>query len=121
MTRWPKAVRLLYSLLFVVIGWVFFEFTNLTDAFSYLGIMLGAGNNILVDTQTITKLETYTVLYFVCIIAATPWPKKLALSFKRIHCNIFKIAVNIYYCALMFFSSAYMVGSTYNPFIYFRF
>jgi alginate O-acetyltransferase complex protein AlgI len=45
MKQWPKAVRLIYSLLFVVIGWVFFEFTNLTDALNYLGIMFGAGGN----------------------------------------------------------------------------
>lgn len=121
MKRWPKAVRLLYSLLLIVIGWVFFEFTNLADALSYLRVLLGAGGNVLIDAQTIAKLEPYTVLYFVCIIAATPWPKKLALSFKRIQCNIYRLAVNLYYCALMFFSAAYMVGSTYNPFIYFRF
>lgn len=121
MMRWPKAVCHIYSLLFVVIGWVFFEFTNLTDAFSYLRIMLGVGGNVLIDTQTVTKLEAYAILYLVCIIAATPWPKKLALSFKRIHFNIYKIAVNVYYCTLMFFSTVYMVASTYNPFIYFRF
>ncbi len=121
MKQWPKAVRLIYSLLFVVIGWVFFEFTNLTDALSYLGIMFGAGGNVLIDTQTIDKLETYAVLYLVCIIAATPLPKKLVLSFKMIHCYIYKLAVSVYYCALMFFSAAYMVGSTYNSFIYFRF
>ncbi|OCN00535.1 transcriptional regulator [Clostridium sp. W14A] len=121
MKRWPKAVRLTYSLLLIVIGWVFFEFSSLTDALSYLGILLGAGGNVLIDAQTIAKLEPYTVLYLVCIIAATPWPKKLALSLKRVPCNLYKIAANAYYCALIFFSTAYMVGSTYNPFIYFRF
>lgn len=121
MKRWPKAVRIIYSLLLVVIGWVFFEFTNLTDALNYLGILLGAGDNVLIDVQTIAKLEQYTVLYLICIIAATPLPKKLALSLIRIQCNIYKIAANVYYCILMFFLTAYMVGSTYNPFIYFRF
>lgn len=103
MKRWPKAICLVYSLLFVVIGWMFFEFTSLTDALNYLRIMLGVGSNVFIDTQTIVKLEPCTVLYLVCVIAATPWPKKLALSFKRIHCNIFKLAVNVYYSALMFF------------------
>ncbi|WP_273485304.1 MBOAT family O-acyltransferase [Desulforamulus ruminis] len=121
MTRWPKAIRHMYLLLLVVIGWVFFEFTSLTDGLSFLRIMFGVGGNELIDNQAIVKLKAYTVLYIVCILAASPWPKKLALLFKRIHGNIYKLAVNVYYCVLMFFSTAYMVGSTYNPFIYFRF
>ncbi len=121
MTRWPKAVRHIYLLLFVIIGWVFFEFTNLTDVLSFLRIMFGVGGNALIDNQTIVKLNAYASLYIVCIIAASPWSKKLALFFKRIHADIYRVAVNVYYCVLMFFSTAYMVASTYNPFIYFRF
>lgn len=121
MMRWPKAIRHIYSLLFIVIGWVFFEFTNVMDMLNFIGIMFGVGGNALVDNQVIVKLKAYAILYLVCIIAATPLPKKLALSFKRIHCNICKFAENVYYCVLIFFSTAYMVGSTYNPFIYFRF
>lgn len=121
MPGWPKAVRHIYLLLFVVIGWVFFEFTNLTDVLSFLRIMFGVGGNMLIDNQAIVKLKAYAFLYIVCIIAASPWPKKLALLLKRIHCNIYTLAVNVYYCVLMFWGTAYMVGSTYNPFIYFRF
>ncbi|SHK14028.1 MBOAT family O-acyltransferase [Desulforamulus aeronauticus] len=121
MAHWPKAVRHIYLLLFVVIGWVFFEFTNLTDMMSFLQTMFGIGGNALIDNQVIVKLKAYAALYIVCIIAASPWPKKRALLFKRNHGNIYRLAVTVYYCALMFFSTAYMVGSTYNPFIYFRF
>ncbi|TGE35501.1 MBOAT family protein [Desulfosporosinus fructosivorans] len=121
MARWPKAVRHIYLLLLVVIGWVFFEFTNLTDGLSFLRIMFGVGDNALIDNQGMVKLKTYAVLYSVCIIAASPGPKKLALLFIRTHGNIYKLVVNVYYCVLMFWGAAYMVGSTYNPFIYFRF
>jgi alginate O-acetyltransferase complex protein AlgI len=121
MTRWPKAVRHIYLLLFVAIGWVFFEFTNLTDVVSFLRSMFGLGSNTLIDNQAIVKLKAYAVLYIVCIIAASPWPEKLAVLFKRVHCNIYILTVNVYYCALLFFSTVYMVASTYNPFIYFRF
>ncbi len=121
MTRWPRAVRHIYLLLFVAIGWVFFEFTNLTDVLRFLRIMFGLGSNALIDSQAIVALKAYAVLYMVCIIAASPWSKKLALVFKSIHHNIYKLAVNVYDCALVFFLTAYMVGSTYNPFIYFRF
>ncbi len=121
MTRWPKTVCHIYLLLSVNIGWVFFEFTNLTDALSFLRVMFGMGGNPLIDSQALVRLTAYASLYIVCIIAATPWPKKLALFVKRIHASIYRVAVNVYYCILMFLGIAYMVASTYNPFIYFRF
>ncbi|MEL7565807.1 MAG: MBOAT family O-acyltransferase [Dehalobacterium sp.] len=121
MPRWPKALRHIYLLLFVVIGWVFFEFTNLTAGLSFLGIMFGVGGNELIDNPAIVKLKSYAYLYIVCIIAASPGPKKLALLLKRIHGNLYRLAVSVYYCVLIFFVTAYMVASTYNPFIYFRF
>lgn len=121
MTRWPKAVRHIYLLLFIVIGWVFFEFTDLTDGLRFLQIMFGMGGNALIDNQAIVTLKAYASLYIICILAASPWPKKMALLFKTTHGNTYRLAVSVYYCALMVLGAAYMVGSTYNPFIYFRF
>lgn len=121
MTRWPKVARHIYVLLLVVIGWVFFEFTDLTEGVNFLRIMFGMGDNALIDNQAIMKLKAYAVIYMVCILAASPWPKIRGLFFVGIHCNINRLATNMYYCALLFILTAYMVGSTYNPFMYFRF
>ncbi len=121
MERWPKAVCHIYSLLFVVIGWVFFEFTNLQDALSFLMSMFGVSGNALIDNQAIVELKAYAILFIVGIIGASPWSKKVSLYFRNNHCNIYRLAASVYYCILMFFSTVYMVASTYNPFIYFRF
>lgn len=121
MIRWPKAVCHIYSLLFIVIGWVFFEFTNLPDAFSFLMSMYGLRGNVLINSQAVMELKAYAFLFIAGIIAASPWPKKAAIYFRNNHCNIYRFAANAYYCILMFFSTVYMVASTYNPFIYFRF
>ncbi|WP_434284179.1 MBOAT family O-acyltransferase [Clostridium botulinum] len=121
MIGWPKAIRHIYSLLFVVIGWVIFEFTNLTDLFSFLGFMFGIKVNYFVDNGAIVYLKSYAILYIVCIIASSPCLKKVSLYFRNMHSNFYKLGANLYYCSLMFFTTAYMVASTYNPFIYFRF
>ncbi|WFA09294.1 MBOAT family O-acyltransferase [Tissierella sp. Yu-01] len=117
----PKVVRHIYSLLFIVIGWVFFEFTTLTDIFGFLQTMFGGGVNIILQVQEIAKLKSYAILYVICTVAALPLPMKLALSFKKVHYNIYELAVKVYYCILIFLLTGYMVNSTYNPFIYFRF
>ncbi|QBD77432.1 MBOAT family protein [Ktedonosporobacter rubrisoli] len=120
--RWPQAVRHIYLLLCVVIGWVFFDFPNLGDALRFLGTMFGLGGAVFINAQTIAKLEAYSLLLFICVIAATPWPKILGLSLRnKVYRASYKTGVVVYYCVLMFFSTAYLVGSTFNPFIYFRF
>jgi alginate O-acetyltransferase complex protein AlgI len=121
MMGWPKAIRHIYSLFFIVIGWVFFEFTNLTDIFRFLRLMFGIEVNLFVDRQAIVELKSYILLYIVCIIAAFPWIKKVSLYYRNTYSNFYRLATNVYYCILLFFSTAYMVASTYNPFIYFRF
>lgn len=118
---WPKAVRRIYVLLLVGIGWVFFEFADLRDGLSFLGIMFGMGGNAFMDQQGLGKLQAYGLLYSVCILAASPGPGKLALFLKRLPASIYELGVSAYYCALLFWATAYMVASTYNPFIYFRF
>ena len=41
--KWPRFLSWLYSFLAVVIGWVFFSYTDITKAFSVLGAMFGVG------------------------------------------------------------------------------
>ncbi len=122
MKRWPQAVRHLYLLMVVVIGWVFFDFTNLADALRFLHTMFGLGGAVFINAQTIAKFEAYFVLFLICVIASSPLPKKLALFLRsKMHRAIYQTAVAVYYCVFLFFSTAYMVGATFNPFIYFRF
>ena len=118
---WPRAVRHIYLLLLVVIGWVFFEFTSPADGLDFLGSMLGRGGNGFIDAQAMTKLKAYALVYGVGILAASPEPGKLASLLKRALSRNYQWAVSVYYCVLLFLATAYMVGSTYNPFIYFRF
>src|SRR5579884_1411718 len=106
----------------VVIGWVFFDFTNLADALRFLHTMFGLGGAVFINAQTIAKFEAYFVLFLICVIASSPLPKKLALFLRsKMHRAIYQTAVAVYYCVFLFFSTAYMVGATFNPFIYFRF
>jgi len=83
MTRWPKAVRHIYLLLLIVIGWVFFEFTNLKDGLSFLGIMFGVGGNGLMDHQGIGKLQAYALLYDFVSLPLHPGRRSWDYSLKH--------------------------------------
>lgn len=119
--RWPKVVRHGYSLVMVVVGWVFFEFQSIPEIINYLKLMFGLGGNVLAGHLVWAQLRKYGFLFIVCIIAATSGPKNLALMVRKNHRKVYTVLANVYYVLLVFVATAYLVGSTHNPFIYFRF
>jgi len=117
-----------YTLLVVMVAWVFFRSSDLTYALSYIGKMFGAGENPGVPVQPFSLFLTYDVigLLFIAIVLSTGWLQTLA---ERIgQSGIGKIAGNIgrpiEYTAtlcLLVICSLFLVRQGYNPFIYFQF
>ncbi|OIN56730.1 MBOAT family O-acyltransferase [Arsenicibacter rosenii] len=120
---WPVFAHA-YTLLIVLIGWVFFRAENLTVAIAYLEKMAG----LLPSKETIAYPVSYfltdenLVTFIISFIVATPvyfvfhsrWQKLPALYLREIlySCMLF---------GLFILSVMYMAADTYNPFIYFRF
>lgn len=117
----PGVLKHIYTLVFVMIGWVFFFSPGLKDAVLYIGRMFGAGTDGIVDAAGIYYLKNYIVLMLICTVCSIPytfrwfqarlvngpvWGRRVALGF---------------YILIFFLSVAYLVNATYNPFLYFRF
>ncbi len=129
-----QPLRHLYTLLIVMIGWVFFRSTTLLFAFNYLKAMFSWRFG---SVQTIHSAQYYLnseIILFICIgiLASIPF-KSLINSCRLAKRNIFNpdvskigyyISQSVYVfflAAILFFSSLAIAGNTYNPFIYFRF
>lgn len=115
--RLPAFVRHLYSVLIVVIGWVFFRADTLGAAVRYIqGMFLPAGND-LVNFHFIMNGQ-----YWVCILfgifLSVPHPKIKAFFEKNRATQLLYDGM-IFVCFLV--AICYMVGSGYSPFLYFRF
>ena len=116
-----KPLQHLYALLVVIIGWVFFRSETLEYGFSYVKRMFvfGYGNSS-VDNYIhyfyINK-EFYITL-FVAILFSTPIFTKIdgILNTKR-----FIYIRPIFFVSILFVTIIYIAGSSYNPFIYFKF
>jgi len=114
----------IYVILMVLIGWVFFRAESIKEAFSFLGCMFGSSNTV--NNPLLHYLTPEMILIFIVgIIASTPvlpWINKKisSLSNIRLRDGILwgSSAVNF---ILLLLSLAAVSGSTYNPFIYFRF
>ncbi len=115
-----KIFNWIYSILIVMIGWVFFRADNLFDAISYLGQMFG---NTASNYTVVSFLSMKAVIAFVVgILFAGFLQRPLQATYEKIKyrtpvmaCDLAIQLVTLVLCILM------MVSGTYNPFIYFQF
>lgn len=116
--KWPQLVRHLYTLLLVMIGWTFFSIENLSQAIEYLSVMFGFAGHALFDSTAIHYLISYGGLLLLGVICSTPL---LSLILTKLKAKGFGSVVILIQVILLLLSTAYLVTTTYNPFLYFRF
>ncbi|MBO5733480.1 MAG: MBOAT family protein [Clostridia bacterium] len=113
----PSIFRVIYSLFLVLIGWVFFASVDMGSAVEYLKTMFGMGNVAIIDSTFMYNITSYAVLLVVAIVAMLPYPRMLWNKYLSEKKAVSFIAVLI----AVVLCTAYMVASSYNPFLYFRF
>lgn len=112
-----------YTMFFVVIGFVLFDAESVGAAFSALGAMLGFAGLPTVSPEAVYTLKSYAVVLIVAVIGATPLMKKL---FERIGKSkagsaVLTVAEPLGIVLLLTVCTAYLVDGSFNPFLYFRF
>lgn len=122
--RAPAFVGHVYTLLVVLVGWVFFRATDLSSAMAYLGKMAGMGAesasvayppSFFLSTEVIISLGLAFVLatpiyhWFQRFWQKLPAPGPREMAYSAVLFGLFVMAV------------MYLAADTYNPFIYFRF
>lgn len=121
LSKLPSFAAHLYTMVVVIVGWVFFEFDSIRTGFSFIKIMFGLGGNNLVDNTALYYLSTNFILFILLILFSTPIPERVMGNIKK-NLSMWKaIAIPLFYLILIFISTAYLVNDTYNPFLYFRF
>lgn len=113
----PSWVQHVYTMLIVMIGWVFFSCESLGAALTFLKTMFFAGGVPFANMQTMYLLRTNWIFLLLGCITATPEPMKQF----RIFCKKFSILSIVLVLGLLMLCTAYLVFSSYNPFLYFRF
>lgn len=112
----PAAVKMIYTMFFVMIGWVFFQSSSLPAAFSTLSVMFG-GSHLFFGTDAAYYLRTYLLPLIICVLAATPWPYRLFRKLESRKPPAAAAAVGV----LTIISTAFMVYDTYQTFFYVKF
>lgn len=116
-TKKNHPAGILYTMLFVIIGWVIFRSNDMQSAAEYLKIMFTP--NLHIDKYALYLLDTYKVFLAAGIILSMPVNKII----KKI--PVSKTLGDIVYIIWILFifvlSISYLAKSAYNPFIYFNF
>ena len=118
--RAPKILRHIYSLLLIVLGWVIFACDDIAVLLPFIGSMFGANGAL--GGLDIYWLTTKAVLLVICCIASTELPKKLMISLSgRLGEKQAFVLKSVLALLLLGLSMVFLIGDSYNPFLYFRF
>mgnify|MGYP004616050269 FL=1 len=119
----PGAAQHIAALFLIVIGWTVFYYTDMGCLGKHLGAMFGIGAAGLSDPVTMAVIRKYTVLPLIAAIASLPILPRLKAwlgKHEKLEGAV-DIASLVCLTALMLLSMIFIVGQSYNPFIYFRF
>ena len=115
----PRVFRNIYAILCIVFGWLLFVSEDISEGFEYLKTMFGGGAGLF------TRLDLYDavrhlIFAAVAVVGATPLPKKV---FKWAYKKSRAAAVvgSVGAVLLVLLCTAYLVDSTFNPFLYWNF
>ncbi|MBU5675208.1 MBOAT family protein [Alkaliphilus sp. MSJ-5] len=114
-------IRHIYALFFILIGWVLFSFENIFRGLEYLKIMLGFERLPLYDQRFLYYFTSYGIVLILLILCSTPILKMVLDLLKKKSERLEGVVFQLSLLLIMIFSIAYLVDSTYNPFLYFRF
>ena len=113
----PVWLRNLYTMFAVIIGWVFFSQTTPAAIGKMLGSMFGLGASCFADRASLYALKSGLILMIISVISCRPG---LYQYFKRLARRNTYLAAVIN-AILFFLCIAYMIYSSYTPFMYQQF
>ncbi len=122
LAKLPKFVSHIYTLAAVVFGWWLFVFEDFSAGLTYLASMFGGGNSVgIINAGGAWDILTSLVLLVILTVASTPYPRKLFYHLWEKHDAPMRAVSAVLCMAGFVLCIAYLVNSSYNPFLYFRF
>lgn len=117
----PKPISHIYTLLVILIGWVFFMSPTITNAFSTIGKMIGLGATTFANNQAKFMLKTYFILFVLAILLSTKVYDRIQIFVYNQYKMKAVYTTWTIYMILIIVCIAFIVGGTYHSFLYFAF
>ncbi|NLY18209.1 MAG: hypothetical protein GX045_04510 [Clostridiaceae bacterium] len=118
----PSFISRIYTLFFVVVGWVVFRVENLDNMTAFLKRMFMYVPVSKIDIITSYQNLLYVIPYFaIAVIASMPFFGILKKRIENGKSMFLKISCDALSLIVLLISIMYLAGEKFNPFIYFRF
>ena len=116
--KMPAFLQHLYVLFVVMVSFVLFNASDLTQAGADIAGLFGIGGIPAVTAESIYYLRSYAGIFALSIVGATPAVKNLA---GRIPVKYAAVLEPLMLIGLLLLCTGYLVDGSFNPFLYFRF
>ena len=124
LTKLPVIFQHLYAIIIVVFGFTIFVFDDMAQLGNYIQLMVKTADHFWVGNEFFYYLRSNGFLLGIALLLSMPvypWLKgNLSKLKKPVARLVPKVSVMVY-LFLFLLTIAYLVGDTYNPFLYFRF
>ena len=119
----PKIVRWSYTMLVVLVGWVFFRIEELDNAFTYIAKLFGSGEANNFHLISYLNKERIIILILATLLSSAFFDKirMLLNQFDISNTTLYKICADLTLILMFIYSVIQINSGSYNPFIYFRF
>jgi len=115
----PAVFKWIYTMFFVVLGWVIFRSDSLTSAGNYIKCMFGFASASFCDGYFIASFTQTAVMLAVAVLCSVPLAQKLK---SRLEGKlIYDVGCIVCLVGLFVLCLTSLVANSYNPFIYFNF
>ena len=115
----PKFISRIYVLLIVMISFIIFNGEGVADIIQKVGGLFGVTSTSLLSLESIYYFKSYFVVLIIGIIGATPIMKNIANN-EKMH-KVINVLEPIFLLLVLIISTSYIIDSSFNPFLYFRF
>ncbi len=113
----PSFFAHLYTMFFVIMGWVLFACDDFMLLSSYFKALFGLSCTSFANGETLYILSSHFVLLILCVVFSSSLPRWIDERYLQRHVLIKDIVIFL----LFLVSLCFIIGSSYNPFLYFRF
>ena len=118
--RLPAVFSWLYTMLAVVLGWVLFDTDSISSALRFIGAMFGAGGSFATGASW-SLIGQAAISLALCIFFSSGATKNYIKRIGGQDSKVILVLKPVITAALLIASTAYLVNSAYNPFLYFNF
>ena len=117
-----KIFKYIYTLLIVIVSFVIFSTTSLSQISLELGNMFGINKIPFTGPETTYYLKNYATLIIIGITSATPFVKCIIQKLQNTKLKkIINVMEPIVYILILILSTSFLIDESFNPFLYFRF